>query len=71
LENKFVEAFMHADDINAACMRDWADWLYNDCPGIARGDPQTVNAWIGFGGMEGLAQKRIHELVTEPRKEDE
>ena len=53
LENDFVGAYGMADEINTACMRDWASWLYNDCPSAAWGSHEIVIAWIESGGIGG------------------
>jgi len=55
LENDLLGAFKRADDENAACMRDWASWLYNECPAGAQGSPEKVAAWIASGGLNGLS----------------
>lgn len=54
LENNFLEAFKRADDENTERMKDWARWIYNECPRDAHGDPDTVSEWIEAGGYEGL-----------------
>ena len=54
LENNFLEAFKRADAENTERMKDWARWIYNECPRDAHGDPETVAEWIGHGGQEGL-----------------
>ncbi len=53
LENDFVHAYGIADETNTACMRDWAAWLYNDCPSAAWGSHEIVIAWIESGGIGG------------------
>lgn len=61
LENKLIETFVHADDINLAAMQKWASWLYWTCPQIARGSAERVNAWIEHRGRSGLEQARQYE----------
>lgn len=56
LENKLVESFSLADEINMEHMKDWANWLYNDCPMMARGSKQMVDNWIEVGGIQGSIQ---------------
>lgn len=46
LANELVGAFGRADDVNALAMREWAEWLYNECPSQAWGSREKVNAWI-------------------------
>lgn len=56
LANQLVEAFARADETNAAYMRDWASWLYMDCPRVARGSIEKVEAWIHSGGIKGQSK---------------
>ena len=53
LENDFVRAYNTADDINTSCMRDWAGWLYWECPLAAWGSREIVATWIKMGGTGG------------------
>lgn len=46
LENKLVESFGRADDINRKAMFVWASWLYNECPQDAWGSAEKIDAWI-------------------------
>ncbi len=55
LENKLVDAYGKADDKNTAAMREWANWLYNECPTKAWESPEAIIAWIKAGGLEGGA----------------
>lgn len=50
LENDLVEAFGRADEINAAAMRDWAAWLFNEAPANCWGSPDKVRAWLAASG---------------------
>lgn len=61
LENKFVQAFSRADDINLARMKDWASWLYNECPMQARGSERAVKEWLLIGGLEGQTSPKRGE----------
>ena len=45
LENKLVEAFMHADEINRAAMFAWADFMYNEMPSGSWRSAERVAAW--------------------------
>ena len=53
LENKLVDAYGRADAKNTAAMWEWANWLYNECPGPAWKSSKAVNAWIEAGGHGG------------------
>lgn len=46
LENDFAQAWARADEINTACMRDWAMWLWNYVPSAAWGSRNKVEAWM-------------------------
>jgi hypothetical protein len=62
LSNDFLGAFKRADDENIERMKEWARWLYNECPREAHGSPEAVEEWIAAGGMEGLiAAREAHE----------
>ena len=50
--NDLMGAFERADEINAAAMRDWVIFFYNDAPSICWGSPDKFNAWIAKGGMK-------------------
>ena len=43
--NDLVEAFARADEINAAAMPAWAEWLYNEAPSACWGSVEKVRAW--------------------------
>ncbi len=45
LTNDLSGAFGHADDRNAAAMRNWVRFLCNHCPGPCWGSPEKVTAW--------------------------
>lgn len=52
-ENDLVEAFGRADGINAAAMREWAKFLYNQAPAPCWGSKEKVAAWLQEGGTLG------------------
>lgn len=54
LSNNLLEAFKRADDDNAAAMRDWAAFVYNDLPTLCHGSEDIVDQWIKRGGLEGV-----------------
>ena len=54
LENKLVQAFSHADEINTERMLDWATWLYGYAPADCWGSPEKVNAWEAHRGLSGF-----------------
>jgi hypothetical protein len=58
VSNDLMRAFAKADDVNAAAMRDWVMWLYNEAPRGCYGSPEAVHDWITAGGLAGLAQDR-------------
>lgn len=61
LENNLVQSFARADEINRAAMFEWASWLYNECPDIARGSPERVREWC----MRRVrAKEQAGEVVT-------
>lgn len=49
MQNKFVEAIGAADHKNAACLRQWADLLYNGLPQACWGSPEKVERWLNQG----------------------
>ena len=49
--NKLVESFARADHTNQARMFDWVQWLYSECPQIARGN--GAEEWMRTGGLFG------------------
>ena len=53
LENNLVEAYIKADYINTTAMREWANWLYNECPTQAWKSSVAITAWIQGGGHKG------------------
>lgn len=61
--NNLVDAFANADEENAAGMRGWAMWLYNDCPSQAWGSEERLQAWhdahraLEVYGMKQSARK--------------
>jgi hypothetical protein len=55
--NDLLGAFGRADDENAAAMRDWAMWLYNDAPVGCFGSREKMQAWVEAGGLEGMKEK--------------
>lgn len=57
LENKFLEMAGHADDINLNRLKDWALWLYNNCPAQAKGSAAAVEQWCAHQGLAGLLEK--------------
>jgi len=47
LQNKLVESFGRADQGNVAAMAQYANWIYNDCPGSAWRE-QEMSEWRGY-----------------------
>jgi hypothetical protein len=67
LENDLVKAFGYADDTNQACMKVWAQWLYNDAPAGCWGSKEKVEEWEAHHGLSGLqarldtqASRQVH-----------
>ena len=48
LSNDLMEAFSRADKENAACMKSYIMWLYNEPPGRPNGwgSPEAVSEWL-------------------------
>lgn len=70
LSNNLTQAYARADDVNTAFMRDWALWLYNDCPRDAWGSPDAVTEWIEAGGQRGLdAQAELESDLAQAYRE--
>ena len=51
--NDLFGAFGCADDINAAAMRDWVMFFYNDAPSRCWGSTAKFEAWAAHGGLSG------------------
>ena len=45
LQNDFVQVVFRADDINGAMLKDWAMWVYNECPSQAWGSQKKMFKW--------------------------
>lgn len=58
LSNDFVHAWGRADSINSAAMRNWASWLYNECPNSAWGSQAKVEAWALARAKEREAEQQ-------------
>ena len=46
LSNDLKGAYVRADEENLAAMREWVNWVYWECPGVAQGSSKNVKAWI-------------------------
>jgi len=46
LSDSLVEAYARADSENTERMRDYAAWLYSDCPRTAWGSQKIVQQWM-------------------------
>lgn len=57
LANNLVGAFSYADDENAARIKDYAEWLWNEAPGDSWGSDETYRAWLERGGLQGKSEK--------------
>lgn len=58
MENKLVEAFVHADLANASTMNSWASFLYNDLSSDAWGSPEKVAAWCKARQADVIRRKQ-------------
>lgn len=56
--NRLVQAYSRADDVNAAAMKVWAGFLYNEAPRGCWGSPEAVEEWQRRGGLEGIERER-------------
>ena len=54
-ENDFIHATLRADVTNRAMLREWAQFLVNECPPESYGSKQLVKAWRERGGMDSKA----------------
>ena len=48
LENKLMESFSTADNINRHRLSDICKFLYNEAPCDCWGSPEKVNKWLGW-----------------------
>lgn len=46
LSNDLREAFARADDENAACMKQWVQFLYAYAPSGSWGSPERFRSWL-------------------------
>lgn len=53
LENKLVESFAKADDVNQRNMLGWVNFLYGAMPVGSWGSEEAVAKWIKRGGLKG------------------
>lgn len=54
LEDKFLEAFMRADDVNIDAMFKIAGAIYNEVPMGCHGSPERFTEWIEKRGLRGI-----------------
>ena len=54
LSNDLRETFARADADNAACIREWVQWLYNNAPSGSWGSPENFANWIKRQQEAGL-----------------
>ena len=60
LFNDLVGAYMRADSVNTAAMRDWADFMYNEMPGGSWGSKKAVAAWCKSRQEEQITHETEH-----------
>ena len=51
--NNLVGAYSRADDVNAAAMRTYASFLYNEVPRGCWGSVEAVKRWQSHNGLSG------------------
>ena len=56
--NNLVDAAAHADINNKLCLFEYASLLYNEIPGAAWGDKETVDRWVKAGGMDQYTKEQ-------------
>ncbi len=61
MSNQLVQAFLQADDVNTRFMKEWASFLYNECPMNSYGSKDTVTDWIELGGLAGMEKAQEEE----------
>jgi len=54
LENKLLQAYQRADDMNFEAMFEIVGAIYNEVPNGCHGSPEKVEAWIAHEGMRGI-----------------
>jgi len=66
-ENNLVEAFGRADDINIAAMRQWAQFLYGECPLPCWGSKEKVRLWCKACAASREEKAMNETTVTEAK----
>ena len=64
LENDFKGVVGKADYVNIGLLKEWASWVYNDCPSRAQGSPRAVDDWVASGGYLGIVSASKPESAT-------
>ena len=54
IQDKLVESFGKADEVNEARMFDIANFMYNEAPHPCRGSKEKMIEWNKLGGLRGL-----------------
>lgn len=71
IKDQLVEFFVKADDINMSRAYDYARFMYNECPTVARGSEKAMNAWAEKGGLNGIREQMISDLEEKHAMEDD
>lgn len=53
LRNDLISAAENADDINRYALYEWAVFVYNAVPVMARGSQEAIAKWVEQGGLNG------------------
>lgn len=61
LENKLVDAALHADRWNLPNLPAYAAYLYNELPSQCWGSPEKVTAWLERGGLSGVKDAHLSD----------
>jgi len=66
LENRFVGAILHADEVNLSDLENCAIFLAWEIPTTCWGSPEKVRKWIESGGAIGMHNRKDRRLL--PRR---
>lgn len=61
LSNNLMRAYMHADEVSTAAMRDIVTFVYNRLPSESWGSPERYAAWLAGPEEDGEEVIEYHE----------
>ena len=61
IQDKLVNSFGCADDVNRVNMFSIAKFAYNEMPMLSRGSEEAMFRWHKIGGLNGLMEKNTNE----------